>query len=55
MDDMPANKDTGDFAALFAPYQLAGQTLRNRIAHASITTLSTPEGRVTEREIRYQA
>ena len=55
MGDMPANKDEGDFAALFAPYQLAGQTLRNRIAHASITTLSTPEGRVTEREIRYHA
>ena len=55
MGDMPAKKDKGDFAALFAPYQLAGQTLRNRIAHASITTLSTPEGRVTEREIRYHA
>ena len=55
MGDTPANKNQDDFAALFTPYQLAGQTLRNRIAHASITTLSTPEGRVTEREIRYHA
>ena len=47
--------DTGDFAALFTPFTLAGKRLRNRIAHASMTTLSTPEGKVTEREIRYHA
>lgn len=47
--------DTGDFAALFTPFTLAGKRLRNRIAHASMTTLSTPEGRVTDRQIHYHA
>ena len=47
--------DKSDFAALFTPFRLAGKTLRNRITHASITTLSTPEGRVTDREVLYHA
>ncbi len=47
--------DTGDFAALFTPFELAGKRLRNRIVHASMTTLSTPGGHVTERQIRYHA
>ncbi len=47
--------ENGDFAALFTPFALAGKTLRNRIAHASMSTLSTPLGRVTEREINYHA
>ena len=47
--------DNGDFAALFTPFTLAGKRLRNRIAHASMTTLSTPEGKVTDRQIRYHA
>ena len=55
MVDMPKNKDQSDFNALFKPFRLAGKTLRNRITHASITTLSTPEGRVTDREIHYHA
>lgn len=52
MTEGPGNDD---FAALFTPFTLAGKTLRNRIAHASMTTLSTPEGKVTEREINYHA
>ena len=55
MGDRPKNKDESDFAALFTPFRLAGKTLRNRVTHASITTLSTPTGRVTDREILYHA
>ncbi|MGB0552112.1 MAG: FAD-dependent oxidoreductase [Alphaproteobacteria bacterium] len=55
MGDRPKNRDQSDFAALFTPFRLAGKTLRNRITHASITTLSTPAGRVTDREILYHA
>ena len=55
MGDRPKNRDESDFTALFTPFRLAGKTLRNRIAHASITTLSTPGGRVTDREILYHA
>jgi hypothetical protein len=46
---------TTDYTALFTPFELAGKRLRNRIAHASMTTLSTPVGRVTERLIQYHA
>ena len=55
MGDRPKNTDQGDFAVLFSPFRLAGKTLRNRITHASITTLSTPKGHVTDREILYHA
>ena len=55
MGDRLKNKDESDFAALFTPFRLAGKTLRNRVTHASITTLSTPAGRVTDREILYHA
>lgn len=44
-----------DFTALFTPFTLAGKTLRNRIAHASMATLSTPQGRLTDRLIQYHA
>ena len=47
--------EIGDFAKLFTPFSLAGKRLRNRIVHASMTTLSTPDGKVTERQIRYHA
>ncbi|MDP6692466.1 MAG: NAD(P)-binding protein [Alphaproteobacteria bacterium] len=47
--------DSDDFTALFTPFTLAGKTLRNRVTHASMSTLSTPEGRVTERLIQYHA
>jgi 2,4-dienoyl-CoA reductase-like NADH-dependent reductase (Old Yellow Enzyme family) len=53
--DRTKNTGDGDFAALFTPFRLAGKTLRNRITHASMTTLSTPGGRVTERQIQYHA
>jgi 2,4-dienoyl-CoA reductase-like NADH-dependent reductase (Old Yellow Enzyme family) len=50
----PMRQET-DFQALFTPYTLAGKRLRNRIAHASMSLLSTPSGKVTERMIRYLA
>ena len=37
---MPEDHLTG----LFTPFTLAGKTLRNRIAHAAMATLSTPRG-----------
>lgn len=55
MGDRAEQRNPSAFAALFTPFRLAGKTLRNRITHASITTLSTPAGRVTEREILYHA
>ena len=48
-------RETTDFAALFTPFALAGKRLRNRIVHASMSLLSTPEGRVTDRFIHYHA
>ena len=48
-------RQTTDYSVLFTPFELAGKRLRNRIAHASMTTLSTPAGRVTERLIQYHA
>jgi dimethylglycine catabolism A len=44
-----------DFHTLFSPFTLAGKQLRNRITHASMSLLSTPAGRVTERIIQYHA
>lgn len=52
---MSESHETGDFAALFTSFALAGKSLRNRIAHASMSTLSTPEGRVTDRLVNYHA
>jgi dimethylglycine catabolism A len=46
---------TADFTALFTPFELAGKRLRNRIAHASMSLLVTPAGRVTDRLIQYHA
>jgi hypothetical protein len=46
---------TADFNRLFSPFTLAGKQLRNRITHASMSLLSTPAGRVTERFIQYHA
>jgi 2,4-dienoyl-CoA reductase-like NADH-dependent reductase (Old Yellow Enzyme family) len=40
---------------LDTPYLLAGKRLRNRIAHASMTTLAVREGRVTPALIQYHA
>ncbi len=46
---------SADFAALFTPFELAGKRLRNRIVHASMSLLVTPQGRVTDRFIQYHA
>jgi 2,4-dienoyl-CoA reductase-like NADH-dependent reductase (Old Yellow Enzyme family) len=40
---------------LESPFELAGMPLRNRIAHASMTTLMVREGRVTPALIQYHA
>jgi 2,4-dienoyl-CoA reductase-like NADH-dependent reductase (Old Yellow Enzyme family) len=42
-------------ALLFSPFALGPHRLRNRIAHASITTRLQERGRVTEALIRYHA
>jgi 2,4-dienoyl-CoA reductase-like NADH-dependent reductase (Old Yellow Enzyme family) len=47
--------ETAEFAALFTPFTLAGKRLRNRITHASMSLLATPNGRVTDRLIQYHA
>ena len=44
-------RETTDYTALFTPLELAGKQLRNRIAHASMSLLATPAGRVTDRLI----
>ena len=49
---MPA---TADFNTLFTPFELAGKRLRNRITHASMSLLVTPQGRVTDRFVQYHA
>ena len=46
---------TAGFDVLFSPFTLAGKRLRNRITHASMSLLSTPAGRATERFIQYHA
>lgn len=40
---------------LSAPFSLAGKPLRNRVVHASMSTLMAREGRVTDAQIRYYA
>lgn len=44
-----------DYAALLAPLSLAGRRPRNRVVHASMTTLMSAGGRVTEALITYHA
>jgi hypothetical protein len=48
-------RETAKFSALFTPFTLAGKRLRNRIAHASMSLLATPSGRVTERFVQYHS
>jgi dimethylglycine catabolism A len=48
-------REAAEFIALFAPFDLAGKRLRNRITHASMSLLATPAGRVTDRLIQYHA
>lgn len=44
-----------DFPALTSPVTLAGRRLRNRVAHASMTTRMQKDGGVTDALIRYYA
>jgi len=44
-----------DFAALLAPLTLAGRRLRNRVVHASMTTLMASGGRVSDTLVTYHA
>ena len=41
------------YASLFAPLELAGRRLRNRIVHPSMTTVTGADGRATDRSIQY--
>lgn len=41
------------YSSLFAPIELAGKRLRNRIVHPSMTTVTAADGRVTDRLIQY--
>ena len=43
------------YPSLLAPFELAGKRVRNRVLHASMTTLLGENTRVTERLIRYHA
>ena len=43
------------YPALLAPFTLAGKRVRNRLMHASMTTMMGDNGRVTERLIQYHA
>ena len=43
------------YPSLLAPLELAGKRLRNRLVHASMTTLLGANARVTERLIQYHA
>ncbi len=42
-------------SALSAPFSLAGKPLRNRVVHASMSTLMAREGTVTDAQIQYYA
>ena len=44
-----------NFAALLAPLTLAGRRLRNRVVHASMTTMMASGGRVSDSLITYHA
>src|SRR6185503_3732853 len=41
------------YPSLFAPFTLAGKSLRNRVVHASMTTHMAHDRRVTDQLIRY--
>ena len=50
---MPLNDSL--YPALLAPFELAGKRLRNRLMHASMTTLAGKDQRVTDGIIQYHA
>ena len=43
------------YPSLLAPYTLAGKRLRNRLVHASMSTMMAENARVTDRLIQYHA
>src|SRR4051794_19343192 len=43
------------YPSLLAPFELAGRGIRNRVLHASMTTLKGANARVTDALIRYHA
>ncbi len=45
----------GYYSALSSPIVLAGKTLRNRVIHASMTTILSDQGKVTPQLIQYHA
>jgi dimethylglycine catabolism A len=49
------NAETGGTSLLQSPFELAGKRLRNRIVHASMTTLTVHEGRVMPAQVQYYA
>ena len=53
--DAERMSDATLYPALLAPFTLAGKRLRNRVVHASMTTLMGENGRVTDRLIQYHA
>jgi 2,4-dienoyl-CoA reductase-like NADH-dependent reductase (Old Yellow Enzyme family) len=48
-------EDASPYPSLFAPLELAGKRLRNRIVHLAMTTALAAGGQVTERHTRYFA
>lgn len=51
----PALPVDAAYPSLLAPFTLAGNTLRNRVVHASISTMMPENARVTARMVRYFA
>jgi 2,4-dienoyl-CoA reductase-like NADH-dependent reductase (Old Yellow Enzyme family) len=46
-------EDEQPYPHLFAPFELAGRRLRNRVAHLAILTTLSPGGQVSDRHIQY--
>lgn len=46
-------EDGQPYPHLFAPFELAGRRLKNRVAHAAILTMMSPGGHVSDRHIQY--
>ncbi len=55
MNEQVAQRAATPYPALFQRITLAGKTLRNRVVHASMSTIMADRQRVTERQIRYYA
>ena len=46
-------EDSQPYPHLFAPFELAGRRLKNRVAHLAIFTMMSPGGQVTDKHIQY--